>query len=169
MDGSVDFYRNWDEYKMGFGNPPDGEFFIGLEKLHQLTTAAENIELKIILRDWEGEERYALYDGFQIADEGQNYKITILGDYSGNAGDAMADHKGQQFSTRDKDNDNNKSNCAKTWNGAWWYNNCYDSHLTGPYKQTEEAFNIGVVWLNWKGFYYSLKYAEMLIRPKVKN
>uniref|UniRef100_A0A1I8MTC3 Uncharacterized protein n=1 Tax=Musca domestica TaxID=7370 RepID=A0A1I8MTC3_MUSDO len=124
MDGSVDFYRNWTEYKTGFGNPPNGEFFIGLEKLHQLTTAAENIELKIILRDWEGEERYAVYDGFQIADEGKNYKIAILGDYSGNAGDAMEYHKGQQFSTRDKNS--TAYNCAQWSEGAWWFHSCFE-------------------------------------------
>ncbi|XP_005190001.1 ficolin-2-like [Musca domestica] len=169
MDGSVDFYRNWTEYKTGFGNPPDGEFFIGLEKLHQLTTATENIELKIILRDWEGEERYALYDGFQIADEGQNYKITILGDYSGDAGDAMAYHKGKQFSAKDKDNDNDNGSCAQWFKGAWWFDRCYHSHLTGPYKQKKEANNKGIVWKTWKTHEYSLKYAEMLIRPKVKN
>ena len=36
FDGSVDFFRNWTDYKMGFGDP-SGEFWLGLEHLYHLT------------------------------------------------------------------------------------------------------------------------------------
>jgi len=35
-DGTVDFYRNWEEYKNGFGNQ-NGEFWLGNEQIYQIT------------------------------------------------------------------------------------------------------------------------------------
>ena len=40
LDGSVNFYRGWIEYKFGFGNL-SGEFWLGNDKLHRIT-ASEN-------------------------------------------------------------------------------------------------------------------------------
>ncbi|XP_073845819.1 fibroleukin-like [Musca autumnalis] len=166
INGSVNFYRSWNEYKKGFGNPPNGDFFIGLEKLHELTNKCPTIELKIILRDWNNEERYALYDAFQIANESQSYKIKELGEYSGTAGDALHRHKGHKFTTYDRDNDDSiNENCAQTYSGAWWFTKCYMSHLMGPYKLENNAENSGISWNKWRQ-HHSFKNAIMMIRPK---
>ncbi|XP_059223814.1 ficolin-2 isoform X2 [Stomoxys calcitrans] len=167
QDGSVDFYRNWTEYKNGFGNPPNGEFFIGLDRLHELTSQGPPQELTVVLRDWKNEERYANYSLFKIDNEAAKYKILALGNYDGNAGNAMAYHMGQAFSTFDQDNDGmNSANCAKRWHGAWWYNRCYNSNLCAIYRQEHDKFSKGINWMQWKGDNFSLKYAEMKIRPK---
>uniref|UniRef100_A0A1I8QD63 Fibrinogen C-terminal domain-containing protein n=1 Tax=Stomoxys calcitrans TaxID=35570 RepID=A0A1I8QD63_STOCA len=167
QDGSVDFYRNWTDYKKGFGNSPNGEFFIGLEKLHELTNSGPTQELTIILRDWDNEERYANFDNFKIGNESEKYKIESLGKYSGNAEDAMTFHLGKPFSTQDRNNgEANSTHCAQTWRGAWWFNNCFHSHLFGPYRQEKDKKSKGINWMQWKGFEYSLKFAEMKIRAK---
>jgi len=51
MDGSVDFYRNWTAYKNGFGDM-DGEIFLGLDKIHALTTERKQ-ELLVVFEDFE--------------------------------------------------------------------------------------------------------------------
>ena len=49
QDGSVDFYRGWDDYVRGFGNLT-GQFWLGLEKIHRLTETemAPNYELTLV-------------------------------------------------------------------------------------------------------------------------
>ena len=37
FDGSLDFNRGWIEYRNGFGNRGQGEFWLGNEKVHLLT------------------------------------------------------------------------------------------------------------------------------------
>ena len=86
MDGSVDFYRGWSDYRQGFGDP-SGEFWIGLETMHSLTQN-RTYKLRIHLGDFEGNTRYAEYSTFAISDEAHNYTLSI-GTYSGTAGDAQ--------------------------------------------------------------------------------
>ena len=80
LDGSVDFYRGWADYKNGFGKP-NGEFWLGLDQINRLTKSENNM-LRVDLEDWEGETRYAEYDSFAIPDEASKYKLS-LGSYSG--------------------------------------------------------------------------------------
>ena len=80
VDGSVDFYRGWQDYKNGFGDL-QGEFWLGLDKIHRLTTAAQN-ELRIDMEDTSGSTRYAEYDFFAVTSEQQKYKLS-LGTYAG--------------------------------------------------------------------------------------
>lgn len=39
-DGSVDFYRDWNDYKAGFGDV-EGEFWLGNDHIYQLTNQGE--------------------------------------------------------------------------------------------------------------------------------
>ncbi|VDI39223.1 Hypothetical predicted protein [Mytilus galloprovincialis] len=83
LDGTTDFYRNWQEYKDGFGDV-NLEYWLGNENLHKILST-KNYKLRIDLEDWNGETRYAEYDSFVVGNENTNYMLTISG-YNGDAG-----------------------------------------------------------------------------------
>ena len=80
LDGSVDFYRYWNDYKRGFGDLC-GEFWLGLDKIHRLTSDVNNV-LRVDLEDFERSNSYAEYKMFGVKSENDKYKL-ILGSYSG--------------------------------------------------------------------------------------
>ena len=162
IDGSVDFYRNWVAYVAGFGDL-EGNLWIGLDKLHAMT-AAYDTELHVYMDTFEGESAWAHYGYFDVDDADSKYKLNI-GDYSGTAGNSMAYHNGQKFSTYDQDNDVFGRNCAVMFKGAWWYNGCHHSNLNGQYLSGHHSsFADGVNWYAFKGFRYSLKTVVMKVR-----
>ncbi|CAH3190779.1 unnamed protein product, partial [Porites evermanni] len=80
VDGSVDFYLGWDDYKRGFGNL-NGEFWLGLDKIHRLTKGRS--KLRVDLEDFDNQTAYAEYDSFAVGDEQSKYKLESLGQYAG--------------------------------------------------------------------------------------
>ena len=80
LDGSVDFYRGWNDYKLGFGNL-NGEFWLGLDKIYRLTKS-ERCKLRVDLEDTAGKTAYAEYDMFAVTSERTKYQLGI-GTYSG--------------------------------------------------------------------------------------
>ena len=162
MDGSVDFYLNWDDYVHGFGNISE-EHWLGLSKLHRLANGSVSTELRVDMKDKDGVYGYANYSSFYIGGSSTDYTLHISG-FSGSSGvgDSLAFHNGQKFSTKDNDNDSSNGNCAVIYFGAWWYGNCHNSDLNGQYSNDETAK--GVIWYHWKGWYYSLPFTEMKVR-----
>ena len=166
QDGSVDFYRGWNDYKSGFGQLT-AEFWLGNDKIHRLT-AARPSSLRVELEDWNGNRKYAKYGKFKIGDEQANYRLE-LGSYSGTAGDSLLtgshdDLNNMAFSTKDRDNDVCGCNCAVDWTGAWWYRSCHNCNLNGKYLGNTNGDHKGIIW------YYdfrsiSLKFTEMKLRP----
>ena len=84
LDGSVDFYRNWSDYKHGFGDVY-GEFWLGLDKIHRLTSD-NNSMLRVDLEDFKGNTTYAEYNVFGVMSEKDKYRL-ILGFHSGKTGE----------------------------------------------------------------------------------
>ncbi|XP_040822720.1 angiopoietin-2 isoform X5 [Ochotona curzoniae] len=164
-DGSVDFQRTWKEYKMGFGNP-SGEHWLGNEFVSQLTNQQRYV-LKIHLKDWEGNEAYSLYEHFYLSSEEFKYRIHLKG-LTGTAGKISSiSQPGNDFSTKDADNDKCICKCSQMLTGGWWFDACGPSNLNGmyyPQRQNTNKFN-GIKWYYWKGSGYSLKATTMMIRP----
>nr|AGT29865.1 fibrinogen gamma-like protein [Trachidermus fasciatus] len=191
-DGSVDFHKDWIQYKNGFGylSPDDTtEFWLGNEKIHLLTanTAMPTV-LRIELVDWSGNKRYADYTMFRLGPEVDMYRLTYGYYFGGDAGDAFdgfdfgddpsdkfyTSHNGMQFSTVDKDNDKYQGSCAQQDGSGWWMNRCHAAHLNGKYYQggtyTEKdagefGYDNGIIWVTWHNRWYSLKETTMKIIP----
>uniref|UniRef100_A0A098M175 Ficolin 2 n=1 Tax=Hypsiglena sp. JMG-2014 TaxID=1550645 RepID=A0A098M175_9SAUR len=163
-DGSVDFFRDWAAYKKGFGNQLT-EFWLGNDNLHRLTSLGMN-ELRVDLIDFNNKHSFAKYASFGVAAESYWYRLTLGSFTGGPAGDSLSIHNNMPFSTREKQQDPQKFNCAEKYQGAWWYNNCHDSNLNGRYLLGENKFyGEGIIWRTEKGYYYSYKRSEMKIRP----
>nr|XP_017037207.1 fibrinogen C domain-containing protein 1 isoform X1 [Drosophila kikkawai] len=125
FSGNLSFFRNWEEYKNGFGDLR-GEYFLGLEKIRALT-ALEPHELYVHLEDFDGEKKHAKFDEFAIGSEEDDFALNALGKYTGTAGDSLRSHRKMKFSTYDRDNDREfNRNCAFYYLGGWWYNACLD-------------------------------------------
>ncbi|MED6247926.1 hypothetical protein ATANTOWER_021387 [Ataeniobius toweri] len=191
-DGSVDFFKDWIQYKEGFGylSPDDTtEFWLGNEKIHLLTTSSTlPTVLRVELVDWEGNKRYADYNMFRIGSEADMYRLTYGYYFGGDAGDAFdgydfgddpsdkfyTSHNGMQFSTHDKDNDKYAGSCAQQDGSGWWMNRCHAAHLNGKYypggrysekDAGEYGFDNGIIWVTWHNRWYSLKETTMKIIP----
>ncbi|XP_057586653.1 fibroleukin [Hippopotamus amphibius kiboko] len=178
LDGSTNFTRTWQDYKVGFGNPRR-EFWLGNDKIHLLTKSKDMI-LRIDLEDFNGVKLYALYDHFYVANEFLKYRLHI-GNYNGTAGDALRfnkhyNHDLKFFTTPDRDNDRYPSgNCGLYYSSGWWFDACLSANLNGKYyHQKYRGVRNGIFWGTWPGiseaqpggYKSSFKEVRMMIRPK---
>ncbi|XP_030305398.1 fibrinogen beta chain isoform X2 [Calypte anna] len=167
-----------------------GEYWLGNDRISQLTKIGPT-EVLIEMEDWNGDKVSAHYGGFTIQNEGNKYQLSVS-NYKGNAGNALMEgasqlhgenrtmtiHNGMFFSTYDRDNDgwlttDPRKQCSKEDGGGWWYNRCHSANPNGRYywggtyswDMAKHGTDDGVVWMNWKGSWYSMKKMSMKIRP----
>ncbi|KAL9972082.1 hypothetical protein ACROYT_G018323 [Oculina patagonica] len=164
LDGTTNFFRDWDTYKRGFGDLKK-EFWLGNDKISRITQAVSTV-LRVEVSDWEGATAFAKYGIFLVGSESTKYELTI-GSYSGNAGDSLSYHSASAFTTMDSDNDDRIDNCAVNSVGAWWYKSCHDSNLNGQYMGAGRKDSKGIVWFHWKNSLQTLKTSQMMLRPKL--
>ena len=160
----VNFTRNWEDYVNGFGDL-DGEFWIGLNNIYQLTNQQE-VELQIsvwnnvLFKTWN-------YQTFRIFNEANRYRLAVSGG-TGDSGYAIfQQHNGHSFSTYDRDNDGNRyRNCAYQYQGGWWYNfGCTSGNLNGHHERSGlPGTNTDGQLLTWENRVYPN--SLMMIRSK---
>ncbi|XP_072529591.1 tenascin-like [Salminus brasiliensis] len=162
-DGKTNFFRSWPEYSKGFGEL-DGEFWLGNELLHNLTTTTP-MTMRVDLRTGD-EAVYAFYSTFSVDTMKKHYMVRVSG-YSGTAGDSMKYHDRRPFSTWDRDPQPFITRCAMSYRGGWWYKNCHEANLNGLYNT--HTNHQGVIWTAWKGKDFSIPFSEMKLRPASFN
>ena len=132
------FARDWDDYKDEFGRPDGNFYWIGLDRMHDLTSSGA-YQLEINLRTG-NESKTMRWASFSVASESDKYLVSVSGFDQGTSGlsDRFSPHNGADFSTQDRDNDGYSSgSCSSRYgNTGWWYKRCFACHLThasGPY------------------------------------
>ena len=127
---SVSFERSWSEYVAGFGDV-DGNFWIGLEAAHDLTTACP-MKLQMDIVPFDIPAVSIPYQQFHVGDAASQYLLTITSETLGydTLYNSMNYYSGRKFTTYDNDNDDHGGvNCAEYYRGGWWYGNCGNTVL----------------------------------------
>jgi len=185
FDGSENFDRNWADYKMGFGiaadfNSPacvESEFWLGNEYLFNIQ---ENKNALVVdMGRVNGQNALVKYGNFEIGNERSGYQLRAADEFSddecgarvgnslagsdfgdqgyGKADKTKTNHIGMKFTTKDRDNDRARANCATQDRSGWWFNNCSAANLNGifhggKYSQKDTAtgeFDDGILWNSW--------------------
>lgn len=160
LDGTVDFNRTWDEYAQGFGQP-NGEYWIGNKVLHDLSTQS-CLQLRIEIQDIYDNYWFAEYATMRVASRDEGFRLDI-GNYSGNASDALDYQNHMEFSAIDVDRDISNTHCAGNYEGGWWFSHCQHANLNGRY-------NLGLTWFDSsRNEWIAVKSSHMLVQPSTET
>eukprot|EP00111_Clytia_hemisphaerica_P010044 TCONS_00029357-protein len=160
FDGSVQFFgRNWEDFKNGFGDS-DGEYYLGNELLHLLTTS-ESHDYMVQAHAKDGSRKRKNIHNVRIESEEENYKIEYreedIDSASGSGTNYGLVMRGQDFLTFDHD----RYDCAQRY-GGWWHKKCHAVAMNGNYISTNHAN--GIMWGGWKGHGESLQSCLLMVR-----
>ncbi|XP_069131801.1 angiopoietin-related protein 7-like [Argopecten irradians] len=142
----VDFYRNWDEFKSGFGDL-HGNFWLGNDQLSVLTETPCVLRIQMHSLNWTF--RYAEYSQFQVSNETDQYRLYVNG-FSGDVGNVMQWTSGYMFSTPDRRNDVNSRSCTEMRRSSWWHRKCTKVNLNGVYDAPPSTSYM-IFWFNFYG------------------
>ncbi|KAH8272411.1 hypothetical protein KR026_006059, partial [Drosophila bipectinata] len=114
---SQKFNRTYEDYERGFGDVGTGffnEFFIGLNRLHRLTSGKPHEVLLYTSME-------IRCDNFVVGDRSEGYKVKSIANCNGH--DWISPKPGSKFSTFDRDEDGVPGrNLANEEGCGWWFN-----------------------------------------------
>ncbi|XP_013405561.1 fibrinogen-like protein A [Lingula anatina] len=128
----MSFHRNWNAYKVGFGDPRE-QFWIGNDALYALTNQGD-YSMQIDMLSCDGNAYYVRWNLFRIQDESQKYKVAAISvdSYNTSSNSYLTENVNWKFGTYDNDEGHSR-NCSDDHGGGWWYTDCTRWHLTGYY------------------------------------
>ena len=136
MDGSENFTRGWADYVSGFGGIC-GEHWLGLEKIHCLTTRTARSEMRIDMAHFRGIRNtpttISLWSGMLLVSTSYRLRATteLPETVLAVATVLMEWHSPYMIMTM------SRSNCAAANKGGWWYNACMCSQLIASTSTTQ--------------------------------
>ncbi|WAR15877.1 TENN-like protein [Mya arenaria] len=160
INGNVNFFRDWDDYVHGFGDV-DGEFWLGLQKIHRLTQGGSQIYFGIT--NYDDTTDFAHYQTFTVHGAATKYRMNVDAyGYQGSINELFTFHDNMVFSTYDRDNDVHATAncCADHGGGGWWWKNCYKlGNVNGIYgKMTSGGLGY------WNSKYVPIKGVELKVK-----
>ena len=159
FDGSVDFNRDWNNYRDGFGDVK-GEHWLGNEFIHQYTNAYSTEMLSEAIA-FDGTNASSKMQNFKLSNEASKYIFEYI-TCDGLCANWLQHVKGSKFATLDNDSD---KNCAMSYSGGWWFKGCFDVFFNGRYSAVPSVQHAaGIHWFEFRGRYESLKKTTMLVR-----
>ena len=182
LDGSVNFERNWDDYKNGFGiiGGDTEEMWLGNENVYQLlqgnasSKASSNarsngstgteFELRFEVHSFDGDSGWVSCYPIQMSPEYDNYSLTwdTIEESLPGLNRDLEYHKNKPFTTIDRVN--SMPYCISNFRGGWWFGRCVKLFLNGVYISENQMAYTSIHFDNFKGF-DTLQKSVMMLRP----
>uniref|UniRef100_A0A3B3ZQN6 Fibrinogen beta chain n=1 Tax=Periophthalmus magnuspinnatus TaxID=409849 RepID=A0A3B3ZQN6_9GOBI len=168
-----------------------GEYWLGNDRISQISKMGPTT-LLVEMEDWSGTKVQpklkpnSILTQLKLNSDSTNYVLAV-DVYSGTAGNCLLEgsteliginrtmtiHNGMMFKRLPLNPGDPSKQCSREDGGGWWYNRCHSANPNGRYYMggaytklmAKHGTDDGMVWMNWKGSWYSLKAISMKIRP----
>ena len=172
VDGTLNFTKNWAEYKYMFGNHGDKttELWLWNENVYQLLQSygSTQWELRIEVDAFDGSGCWVVASNFRMNNEALRYSMnwdSVFASKPELVGD-LNYHKLIPFITLDnKEGSDDAKRCIGNYKGGWWYVDCVSIFLNGEYRNQAVATFKSISFYSFK-YQVSLERSRMMFRPQ---
>ncbi|PIK55700.1 putative ficolin-2-like [Apostichopus japonicus] len=166
IDGSIDFYRNWNDYTKVLVSFIEN---FGSEMRNFFLTNQNDYSLRVDVTDIHGNSYFAKYELFRISDENGKYRLVNIDDYDSSS--TTERHKGAWWFG--ELNDDVASGCVTEHGYCERFPNgdgcaeCGNVHLNADFDGSTRGTNIFWDSITGDDNDCGLHYTEMKLRPKI--